>query len=115
ADRGRLAPGEVVGAPGAGRRERCDDALGQVLDVDERALLLAGAGDRERLARSSARDEARDDGGGPGARAVRDTEAHDRRFDPVELGVGAAVELPGQLAGRVEVRGRGQERVLVDL
>ena len=51
ADRHVLVADEVVGAVGRRGRERRDDAVGEVLDVDEAARLRAVAGDRQRLAR----------------------------------------------------------------
>ena len=69
---------EVVDAARGGRVERRDDAVGEVLDVDEAARLRAVAGDRERLARERLRDERGDHRGRPRARTVRDAEAQDR-------------------------------------
>ena len=90
------------------------DALGEVLDVDEAARLQAVAGDRQRLAGEGAADHRRDDGRRPRARAVRDAEAQHRVLEPVELRVGAAVELARELGGRVQMRGMLERRVLVD-
>ena len=60
-------------------------------------------------------DERRDHGRLAGARAVGNPEAQDRVVDPVELLVGLAVQLAGQLGARVQMAGRRQQRVLVDL
>ena len=77
-------PDEVVGPARRLRGERADDAVGEVLDVDEGALLVARAGDRERLAAQRALDEAREHRGRPCARPVGDAEAQDRRLEAVE-------------------------------
>src|SRR4051794_24592650 len=47
------------------------------------------------------------------ARAVGDAEAQDRVLDAVQLRVGAAVRLAGELRGRVEVARRRDGDVLV--
>ena len=50
ADADILVADEVVDAAGRGRRESRDDAVGEVLDVDELPRLPPVAGDRQRLA-----------------------------------------------------------------
>src|SRR5439155_5032194 len=75
ADRRGLAAGQVVDTPDRLRPQTAHDALGEVLHVDEDALLLAGAGDRQRLTPARAVDEAGDHRRGPRARAVGDAEA----------------------------------------
>ena len=69
---------EVVDAILRLRRERSDDPVGQVLDVDELPRLPPVARDRERLAFLCTCDEGWHDRCEPGARAVRDAEAQDR-------------------------------------
>ena len=114
-DRHRLVAGQVVDAVDGDVVEAARDAVGEVLDVDELAALHAVAGERQRIAGQRLVDERRDDRRLAGARAVRDAEAQDRVVDPVELLVGLAVQLAGELGGRVEVAGRRQQRLLVDL
>ena len=114
-DRHRLVAGQVVDAVGGDVVQAARDAVGEVLDVDEVAGLHAVAGQRQRVAGQRLVDERRDDRGLTGARAVGDAEAQDRVVDPVELLVGLAVELAGELGGGVEVAGRREQRVLVDL
>ena len=114
ADRHGLIAGQVVDAVLGPLLKAGDDALGEVLDVDEAPGLQAVSGDRQRLSLERLRDEDRDHGGGPGPRAVRNAEAQDRARHVVELGVGGAVHLAGELAGGVEVVGQAERGVLVD-
>src|SRR5439155_6333744 len=109
-----LVADQVVGAVGGDRAERADDAVGEVLDIDEAARLAAVAGDSQRLAAQSLGDERGDDRRFARAGTVRDAEAQDRALHAVELGVGAAVQLTGKLRRRVEVGRRTQRGVLVD-
>jgi len=93
-------PARLYVRPAPAGDEHAHDAFGEILDVDERALLVARASDRQRArpAPPAPRDEARDDRGRP--RAVRtDPEAHRRRLDAVERRAGATVQLARQLAG----------------
>ena len=114
-DRHDLVAGEVVGAAGGLGRERGDDPVGEVLDVDEAAGRAAVAGDRQRLAFEGEVGELGDDAGGAGARAVGDAEAQHGALEVVELGVAGAVGLAGELGRGVEVARRRDRRFLVDL
>jgi hypothetical protein len=109
----RRSPGCRPGWPRRRQAER--DALGEVLDVDEPARLHAVAGERQRLTLERLVHERRDHRRLAGTRAVGDPEAQDRVVDPVELLVGLAVELAGELGARVQVARRRQQRVLVDV
>ncbi len=109
-----LVANEVEDPVRAGRRERGDDALGQVLDVDEAARLRPVAGDRQRLAAKGFVREGRHDRRRPRARAVGDAEAEDRVLDVVQLAVARRVHLAGDLRRRVEVLRQAERRVLVD-
>ncbi len=108
-DRHDLVAGEVVGAAGGLGGERGDDAVGEVLDVDEAAGRAAVAGDRQRLAFEGEVGELGDDTGGAGAGAVGDAEAQHGALEVVELGVAGAVGLAGELGRGVEVA-RGRDR-----
>ncbi len=114
-DRHDLVAGEVVGAAGGLRLQRRDDAVGEVLDVDEAAGSAAVAGDRQRLAFEGKVGELGDDAGGTGAGAVGDAEAQHRELEVVELRVAGAVGLAGELGRGVEVARGGDRRLLVDL
>src|SRR5207302_9140131 len=72
-----LLADQVVDPAGCDRRERGDDAVGEILDVDEATRLPAVAGDLERAPGERTRDECGDDGAPPGALTVRDPEAQD--------------------------------------
>ena len=114
ADGDALLPHEVVDAPAGLRLEAADDAVGQVLDVDEAPRLQALAGDRQRLAGQRSPHEDRDHARRPRARPVGDAEAQDGAVQPVERRVRAAVHLPRELGRRVEVVGQLDGVVLVD-
>ena len=101
--------------PGGLRRQRGDDPVGEVLDVDEAAGRAAVAGDRQRLAFEGEVGELGDHAGGAGARAVGDAEAQHGALEVVELGVSRAVGLAGQLGRGVEVAGRRDRRLLADV
>ena len=112
-DRDVLGAGEVVDAAGRAVAHAEHDALREVLDVDEAPRLKPVAGDRERIAGHRLVGEGGDHGRRAGARAIRDPEAQDRPLHPGALGVGAAVQLAGELGRGVEVLGRGDRAVLV--
>ena len=114
-DRDVLVAGQVVDAVGGYLVETDRDTVSQVLDIHESPRLPTVTGERQRLAAERFADERRDHGGLAGAGAVRDSEPEDRVVDPVELLVGLAVELTGELGARVQVRWGGKQRVLVDV
>ncbi len=102
-DRHVLVAGEVVDAVLGDVAEPERDPLGEILDVHEPARLAAVAGERQRLALQRLVHERRDHGGLARAGTVGDAEPEDRVVDPVQLLIGLAVQLAGQLRARVEV------------
>jgi hypothetical protein len=88
--------------------------VSEILHVHKPARLASVAGERQWLAAQGLVDERRDYRRLTRARTIGDPESEDRVVDPVELLVGLAVQLAGELGAGVQVTGRGQQRVFVD-
>ena len=89
-----------------GRRgQRADVRVGEVRDVDVVALLLAGAGDGDRLAVERGADEPRHHERVAHPGAVRDAVPQDRVVLAVHLPVAVHEHLGGQLGGDVDMAG----------
>ena len=110
-----LVADEVVRTAQRRVRERRDDALGEVLDVDELPRLVAVAVDAQSGSPASARATKR--ATTVDARAPGPCGMPKRRMvgvNPYMRGVRAAVHLACELGRRVEVVGRHEQRVLVE-
>src|SRR5207247_12820 len=97
-----------------GLLQAADRARGEILDEYEASGLGPGARDAQGLARERTPHESGDHAGVARARPVGDPEPEDRVLEPVELAVGLAVHLAGELGGRVEMARRWQHCVFVD-
>ena len=100
-----------------GRGECPHVRVGEVLNIDVVALLVPGAGDRDRLAVQRQLHELGDDQRVPHPGPVRDAVPQHGELLAVHLPVAVHEHLGGQLRGYVDVPGPGQvdERVLVPL